>query len=201
MPTEIPLRCRCGAVQAVARDISPETSSHMACYCVDCQAFARFLGQEGLLNAKGGTSVFLAAPAGVRILSGADQLACVRLSEKGMFRWYTRCCRTPVGNTAGSRVLPMIMVPGAFVDRRQTGATPESVLGPAVGIKGSAALGGVPEGVHPELPVGPIAGMLWRVLRAKLSGKTDPSPFKGPDTAQARARAQVLTPSERAALG
>jgi hypothetical protein len=188
-------------VLGVARDIRPETSSHTTCYCVDCQAFARFLGGEGLMNPRGGTSVFLAAPACMRILSGVDQLACVRLSEKGLYRWYAKCCRTPVGNTPGSRALPMIMVPDAFVDRSQPAATPDAILGEAVGIKGSSALGGVPEGAHPELGFGPVAGILWRILRAKLGGKTEPSPFKGPDTAPARASVQVLTASERAALG
>jgi hypothetical protein len=201
MPTEIPLRCRCGAVKAVAGDISPRTSSHIECYCVDCQIFARFLAREDLTNAQGGSTVFSTAPAELRFVAGADQLACVRLAPKGLFRWYTKCCRTPVGNTAGSRVMPMVMVPGAFVDRSQADATPEAILGKAVGIKGSSALGGTPPGVHPGLPFGPIAGVLGRILRTKLRGKGEPSPFKTAAIASARAAVQVLTPAERAALG
>ena len=30
---------------------------------------------------------------------GKDRLACMSLSDKGMLRWYTTCCNTPIGNT------------------------------------------------------------------------------------------------------
>jgi hypothetical protein len=197
--TALSLRCACGAVQGSARDISPTTSANMVCYCVDCQAYARFLERDGLVDAHGGTNVFLAAPANVSFSQGAEQLACLRLSEKGLFRWYAKCCRTPVGNVTGSSLLPMIMVPVAFVDRSVVSA--EQLLGKSIGIMGSAARGGVPPGVHPKLPAGPIAGMLWRIAKAKLAGKGKPSPFFDPQTQRPRAKAQVLTKEERAALG
>lgn len=201
MTTALPLRCSCGAVQAVARDIAPDTSSHIVCYCVDCQAYARFLGRDGLLDPHAGTTVFLAAPADMTFTQGTEQLACVRLSEKGMFRWYTKCCRTPVGNTTGSSLLPMITVPDAFFDKTSGGASPEQRLGKPIGIKGASAPGGSAPGAHPGLPAGPIAGMLWRIARAKFAGKDKPSPFFDPETQRPRAQAQVLTPAERAALG
>lgn len=165
------LRCSCGAVHATARHITPRNSAHLVCYCVDCQAYARFLDRQGLLDAHGGTAVFLAAPADLTFSQGTEQLACVRLSAKGLFRWYTKCCRTPVGNTSGTPLMAMVTVPDVFVDRSSAEATPEALLGKPVGIKGSSALGGMPEGVHPGLPVGPIAGIVWRVLRAKFAGK------------------------------
>lgn len=198
--TTLSLRCACGAVQGVARDVSSETSTHVVCYCVDCQAYARFLDRDGLTDAHGGTKVFLAAPANLTFSQGTEQLACVRLSEKGMFRWYAKCCRTPIGNDSGSSVMAMVMVADAFVDPSGD-ATPEQVLGKPVGLKGSSARGGVPEGVHPNLPAGPIAGMLWRIARAKLAGKARPSPFLDPETQRPRTKAQVLAREERAALG
>jgi hypothetical protein len=188
-------------VRGVVRDITPKSSSHIVCYCVDCQAYARFLGRDGLLDAHGGTTVFLASPADLTFNQGLDQLACVRLSEKGMFRWYTKCCRTPVSNLTGSALMAMITMPDAFVDPSNAGPTPEQLLGKPVGIKGSSAPGGTPEGVHPGLPAGPIAAMLWRVLGAKLAGKDKPSPFLDPQTQRPRAQAQVLAKAERAALG
>jgi hypothetical protein len=42
-----------------------------------------------------------------------DAMGCLRLSDKGVFRWYTDCCRTPIGNTAAS---PRFPAPAA--DRR-----------------------------------------------------------------------------------
>jgi hypothetical protein len=70
------------------------------CYCRDCQAFARFLGPpDGMLDAMGGTEIVAVRPRFVTLTQGRDHLACVSLSPKGTLRWYTRCCKTPIGNT------------------------------------------------------------------------------------------------------
>jgi len=70
------------------------------CYCKDCRAFARFLGQPGVLDASGGVDIVATAPAAVRFTAGAEHVACMSLSPKGLLRWYASCCRTPLGNTA-----------------------------------------------------------------------------------------------------
>lgn len=50
----IPLRCECGTVTGFAE--TRGLSVHGACYCRDCQAFARFLGRpERMLDEAGGT--------------------------------------------------------------------------------------------------------------------------------------------------
>jgi hypothetical protein len=188
-------------VQGVARDISPKSSSFLVCYCVDCQAYSRFLGRDGLLDAYGGTTVLVAAPADLTITKGSEQLACVRLSDKGMFRWYTKCCRTPVGNLPGSPLLAMTTVPAAFVDRARAEIAPEQLLGKPVGIMGRGAPGGLPAGAHAALPAGLLASMLWLILRATFAGRTKPSPFLDPQTQRPWVKAQVLAKEERAALG
>jgi hypothetical protein len=53
------------------------------------------------------------SPAHVKLGAGTDALRCLRLSDKGVLRWYTDCCRTPIGNTAAS---PRFPAPAA--DRR-----------------------------------------------------------------------------------
>ena len=56
--TELALRCRCGTVRGVARDVAPSTVNHCFCYCDDCQAFAHFLGRaDDVLDAYGGTEI------------------------------------------------------------------------------------------------------------------------------------------------
>lgn len=197
MSQPIPLRCRCGAVRALAHDISSSNSSRSVCHCVDCQAYARFLNVEGLVDAHGGTAVFQAAPAQLQFTQGAEQLTCMRLGPKGLLRWYTKCCRTPVGNMLANAGVPLVTVPEAFVD----GASKSQLeaVGKPVGIKGLSAVGGVPPGVHPNLPFGPIAGILLRVVRAKLAGKARPSPFFN-EAGQPRVAPQVLTREERTAL-
>lgn len=93
-----PLKCRCGTLQGYVD--RPETATRGICYCRDCQAFARYLGREGeVLDDRGGTEILQMLPKHVHFTAGLDELACVRLTGRGLLRWYARCCRTPVGNT------------------------------------------------------------------------------------------------------
>jgi hypothetical protein len=93
-----PLQCRCGTVKGWISDTP--SANRVVCYCRDCQAFARFLGQESeTLDAQGGSDVVQTLPKNVTFTQGTEALACVRLTEKGMVRWYAGCCKTPIGNT------------------------------------------------------------------------------------------------------
>src|SRR5262249_10631143 len=107
LPLDLPLRCRCGHVRGVASEISSSTGCRVLCYCKDCQAFARFLELADVLDAAGGTDIFQMPPGRVKLSAGMDAVRCLRLSNRGIYRWYTDCCRTPIGNTAGPRV-PLI---------------------------------------------------------------------------------------------
>lgn len=93
-----PIRCACGTVQGSVLAGAP--SNRVRCYCSDCRAFGRFFGaNSNVLDSRGGTEIVQVAQCRVHITQGLDQLAAIRLSEKGMIRWYARCCSTPVGNT------------------------------------------------------------------------------------------------------
>jgi hypothetical protein len=95
---EHPLQCRCGTIKGCVGN--PGSANRVVCYCKDCQAFARFLGQEReTLDAQGGSEVIQTLPKNVTFTQGVDSLACIRLTDKGMVRWYADCCRTPIGNT------------------------------------------------------------------------------------------------------
>lgn len=92
------ISCKCGAVRGRVLDGSP--SNRVRCYCTDCQAFGRYFGAAaGVLDAHGGTEIVQVAQSRLHIDSGLDQLACLRLSPRGLLRWYARCCNTPLGNT------------------------------------------------------------------------------------------------------
>jgi hypothetical protein len=96
-----PLQCRCGTLKGLVD--RPETANRVVCYCSDCQAFARWLGHEtDILDARGGSDVIQTLPRNVTFTEGADSLQCMRLSPKGLVRWYAACCRTPIGNTLHS---------------------------------------------------------------------------------------------------
>lgn len=89
--------CECGQVQG---ELDPaRVHTRATCYCRDCQAFARWLGGEGLMDAHGGSDILPMAPDGVRFTRGFEHLACMSLSPRGLLRWHSACCRTPLGNT------------------------------------------------------------------------------------------------------
>ena len=108
--------CRCGTLHGKLVDVSPGAVNRLVCYCDDCQAFAHFLEHpDEVLDEHGGTEIMQMAPSCLKIEGGRDQLACVRFSEKGPFRWYAACCNTPLGNT-GDAGLPFLGVIHNVVD-------------------------------------------------------------------------------------
>ena len=93
---KLPLRCACGSVQG---EVDLERAwTRVSCYCRDCQAFARFLGRPGLMDAAGGSDIAAMAPDAVRFTAGQEHLACMSLGPNGLLRWYADCCRTPLAN-------------------------------------------------------------------------------------------------------
>jgi len=199
MASDVQLACRCGRVRGVALAVTPRSSGHVVCYCVDCKAYARWLGTPGIMNDRGGTDVFQVPPARLRIDEGLDAVACVRLSPDGLHRWYAGCCRTPVGNTLGPRV-PFVGIVHSFRCGDADGPAPADVLAAPVGIWGKSAPGGVPPGVHPKAPVGVLAMYARKLSWWWITGQARPSPFFDPETGQPRVKPTVLSPSERAAL-
>ena len=104
MAKEVEVRCRCGEVVGVVANASPQKVNRVVCYCDDCQAFAHQLGRADLLNAQGGTDIIQVAPAALTFTKGQNRITGVRLTPKGLFRWYATCCNTPVGNTLGPAI-------------------------------------------------------------------------------------------------
>lgn len=92
-----PLRCQCGAVEGQV-DIRG-ASNRVICYCNSCRCFAKFCGAADILDRNGGTEIIQVAASRVHFTRGMEQLAAIRLTESGMIRWYTNCCKTPIGNT------------------------------------------------------------------------------------------------------
>lgn len=199
MSTDIPLRCACGKLRGVALNVSPSSGTRTVCYCDDCQAFARFLGREDVMDEWSGTDVFQTNPGRVRIYEDDKALACMRLSEKGMHRWYCAACKTPVGNTLGPNV-PFVGLVHAFIDLDRLGVSRDDALGPATKVQTKFAKGaGAPHGSARELAV-LIARAVKNIAKWKLTGVGKPSPFFDDRTGAPRATPRVLTSSERARL-
>ena len=197
---DLPLRCRCGHVRGVARDLSRSTGNRVICYCDDCQAFARFLERTDVMDSAGGTDVFQMAPARIQVTEGTDALRCLRLSDKGLYRWYTDCCRTPIGNMVGSRI-PAIGVIHSFMDHEADGRNRDDVLGkPIALVHGRFAVGGIPPHAHATAPLGVVGRVVGMTLGWWIAGLGSPNAFFDPSTKAPRVKPRVLTTDERAAL-
>ena len=161
MATDIPISCACGQFQAVVKDANSRTGNHGICYCIDCQAFARHLGQmERVCDAKGGTELYQTQPRQVKILAGQDKLAALQLAPKGLYRWYASCCNSPIGNTIGN---PRLSFVGLVVANMHP---PEGALGPiAFRYKSSQALSEVSE------PQGSTLAFAAKTIRNMLGAR------------------------------
>jgi hypothetical protein len=198
---DLALGCRCGRVRGVASNVSPSRGFRLVCYCKDCQAFARFLERPDMLDPAGGTDIFQMPPRRVKLTAGTDAVRCLRLSDKGVLRWYTDCCRSPIANTAASARFPLIAIIHSFMDHGADGRTRDEVLGPPLcRIYERSAVAPLP----PNAPAPPSLGVFVRRASTLFGwwvrGLARPSPLFDDRTAAPRAVPRVLMPSERAAL-
>jgi hypothetical protein len=195
---DLGLRCRCGTVRGVAHGVSPAIGNHCVCYCDDCQAFQKFLGRAAdVLDPNGGTDIFQLSPARLTFSAGVDEIACIRLTAKGLARWYASCCNTPIGNTPATAGIPFVGLIRAFAVEPASDA-----FGPietrvfrqfAVGDREAIPPDGVPQ---------------WRmalrvvslILRWRLRGDQRRSPLFDAATGAPLATPYVLSREERAAL-
>ena len=173
----VSLRCRCGTLRGQATDISSSAGSRAVCYCDDCQIYALHLSRPDVLDERGGTDACILTPAQVTLTQGEEQLRCIRLSPKGLYRWYAGCCNTPLGNTLGAR-LPVLIAVHSCMDHVGDGHSRDEDLGPPkVRMLGRFAKGGVPPGAHAKVPLRMMPKTLAHVARGFLRGSAQPSPF------------------------
>jgi hypothetical protein len=199
MSQDVELGCRCGEVHGQVRGVAPGTVNRAVCYCDDCQAFAHYLGRADLLDEHAGTDIVQVAPAALSFDRGAERIVGMRLSPKGMHRWYASCCKTPLGNTMTPSIPFIGMIPEVFLgvtDARRR----DEVFGTVRGrVLGKYAIGGAPEG-STTFPLRLMAHAVPLVLGWKLRGKTWPHPFFDQATGAASHPVTVLSREERTAL-
>jgi hypothetical protein len=197
MSDRVELRCRCGEVRALVTGASPQAVNRVVCYCDDCQAFAHRLGRADLLDAHGGSDVVQIAPASLTFVQGQHRIVGLRLTPKGLFRWYANCCNTPVGNTLTPKI-PFVGIVAQAFDGGARGA--DDVFGAPVGaILGNYAVGEAPAG-STGLNLSLILRVVGTVLGWRLRRKVWPHPFFRQDTGKPIYPLTVLLQEEREAL-
>jgi hypothetical protein len=190
------LQCQCGKVKGLVEH--PEQANHAICYCRDCQAFAHFLGQaDTVLDERYGSRIVQVLPSNVSIHSGREHLACMRLTSKGLLRWYTSCCHTALGNTMMSPKLAFLGV----VHTSLAGGSQaiEKTFGPVRCVVNGESAKGLPK---PKTEG--IGRVLWwflsGVLPARISGRYRINPLFNADTSEPVAKPRVLDAEEHAQL-
>lgn len=188
--TDVAFSCSCGTLKGVLHEVSPATACHLMCYCKDCRAFARHMGKAEDLEPGGGSPIVQVLPARIEIMQGADQIACLRLSPKGLHRWYAACCNTPLANTPGTAKVPF-----AGMWRPLFEAT--EAFGPIVALGFTKA----------ALPGGPrkdkglsrmLGGLIKRSLAAYMNGTARQNPFFDTD-GKPVVQPEIIGKKERAA--
>ncbi len=199
MSQDVELSCRCGKIHGLLQDAAPKAVNRAICYCDDCQAFAHHLGRADLLDERGGTDIVQVAPASLRFDAGTEHIVGLRLSPKGLYRWYADCCETPLGNTLRPK-LPFVGVGLELFRGAPDARRRDEIFGPPRGsIMGQYAIGGPPEGsTKPNLRM--LAHIARRILSWKLRGKTWPHPFFDRATGEPSRPVKVVSREERAAL-
>ncbi|WP_108483409.1 DUF6151 family protein [Oceaniglobus ichthyenteri] len=192
MARDVSFRCKCGRVQGNLRGVGPGAGCHLVCYCADCRAAARHLGQLDQLLPGGGSALYQTLSSRATIDLGGEYIACLRLSPKGLHRWYAACCNRPLANTVGTAKMPFIGFwrpvfsdPAALGPVQSHGFTKYALREPGAPTKdrGMAIM---------------AWGMLRRTAMAYATGTVYPHPFFNPDGTPLVTPA-VLDPSQRAA--
>jgi hypothetical protein len=206
MPKDLEIGCTCGRMRGVVRAIEPGSGNRGACYCDDCQSFAHFLGQsDAVLDAYGGTSIFQVSSGRVAITQGSEHLACMRLTPKGLLRWYAGCCRTPLGNTSATPAIPTVGIVERCLMPPAGGASLDDLLGPvrfhvftrfARPSRSARSAPNPPPQRSAWSDGRAFLRMIRLALGARLRGDGKRSPFFDPATGAPRATPYVLTPDE-----
>jgi len=174
--TNLTLSCHCNTIQGVVRSVTPKMSNRLVCYCHDCRAFANHLQSKvPILDEYGGTEIMQTPPAAMEITQGHEQVACLRFSDKGLYRWYAACCQTPIGNTVGLN-LPIVGLIHGFIS---PGQDLDEMFGREAGcVYPKQALAEVPaEMMTGGSHLATTLKMVRKLLLWKILGKSKPSPF------------------------
>jgi len=195
----IELSCRCGEIHGTLNGVTPANCNRVICYCEDCRAFLHHLERAELLDAQGGTEVVQVAPAAVTFERGTERIACVRLTSKGLYRWYASCCKTPLGNTLTPSV-PFIGIPWELLRGTPDVRARDEAFGRVRAASfAKSAMGGPPQNL-PSAHLGHLLKAVWLVLSWRFRGSVWPHPFFDRTTKAPRYPVAVLSPNEREAL-
>ncbi len=168
-------------MQGKATNVNAHNGNRVVCCCSDCQAFATELGRDkDILDDFGGTDIYQTSQSQITITQGQEHLKCLRLTPKGLLRWYTDCCNTPVGNALNAK-MPFFGIVHNFMHMEGDN---EKYLGPVLAyvqtqdaIKRSEPPYLDYPHHHEKFPLGITFRIIVKMLGWKLKGMGTPSVF------------------------
>lgn len=161
----IPFSCTCGQVHGSIQDAAPHRGNNLMCYCKSCQTAAAVLGYTDSLDQYGGTQVFQTVPSKVRFEAGEDKLACLRLSPKGMLRWYASCCNAPLFTMPDAQWFPIAGLNMARISPRD-----RTAFGGIVGVHAAEGARNAPADLKGYGVKRALSRVVWRAMTARLKG-------------------------------
>jgi hypothetical protein len=180
--------CACGALSGHIEAASVKQGTRLRCHCTDCRAVELY---HGAPDPKGsGVDLLQLNPDMVVIDRGADQLHLLQLSPKGLYRWYSGCCGTPLFNGLRNPRLPFIAVRTAlFSEPDRLGRVVAEAFIPQPGKpprhKGAARM---------------TMKLASRMISAWVSGRWRQTAFFDGQSGRPVAEPHVLSKAERRAL-
>lgn len=180
MSNDLNLRCACGSIHGKISAVTPKNVNRLICHCDDCQAFVKYLGQQKqVLDEHGGTEICQTSVGKITLEKGHDNISALRLSPKGILRWYATCCDAPICNTLASPGIPFVGVVGARLSPKDPTVSMDQAVGPVNGrVHIKYASGDMAAIKNEEVSlVGQGLRMMINMAKARLGGDHKRTPF------------------------
>lgn len=183
----VDITCSCGTFVAQLQDVRPRSGTHLRCHCRDCRAGLRVL--DPTAQPRHGVHIFQTRPSSFKIVAGYEQLACLTLSPRGLLRWHTQCCNTPIANTLRKPGLPFV---GVLTEH----ADPANAFGPVVCDAFRTMRDGTQKTTGSFTMVTRLA---QRMIADRISGAWRETPFFDVETKQPVVEPRLVSPEEKRA--
>ncbi|MFC4347426.1 DUF6151 family protein [Kordiimonas lipolytica] len=198
MTKDVSVSCTCGKVKGVIHGLSAASSNHVQCPCKGCQSYAHYLGRAAdMLDEAGYSNIFQIDPVTFEIKEGLEHLACVRMTPKGPLRWYTDCCKTPLGNTLPKGGVPFLGVLPICTGYKGTDQAVVEMVGPVRAVANEKR----PQTLAEKLKVwGMLAHLMRLLLWWRIRGGKSWKPFFDKDTLRPIRKPITISKAESKAL-
>ncbi len=192
------IQCECGTFRAELTGFPKNTPGRFFCYCDDCQTYMHFLDRADLMDEAGGCEIVPVYPSEMKFTQGSESLKCVRLSSKGLYRWTTTCCKTPILNTSPG--MPWLGVASRVYTVKDPTFLQRTLGEVRCRIEGRFARGTPPPGTSEKATFKDFLKLIPFLLKGVIKRKGRNSPFFKSDGKTPIVTPYVLTIEERNAI-